>query len=137
MLQAVSFLPMFRGQMGAKIGNERIDKLVGADDKESSTLDGIYSTLTKDKSKAATMAVSFLNGNPAGRKALIDEGRRLVFLKGTDSHDYKFSSAVLEDYYSASPVWRDRYLASSLLLLPGSGDRDNNLVKRTRSALQA
>ena len=60
-----------------------------------------------------------------------------MFLKGDDAHDYKFSSAVLEDYYHASPAWRDRYLASSLLLLPGSADRDNDLVRRTRAALNA
>ncbi len=59
----------------------------------------------------------------------------LVFLKGDDAHDYKFSSAVLEDYYHVSPRYRDRYLASSLLLLPGASDKDNNLVKRTRAAL--
>ena len=60
-----------------------------------------------------------------------------MFLKGDDAHDYKFSSAVLEDYYHASPSYRERYLAASMLLLPGSGDRDNNLVKRTCAALQA
>ena len=60
-----------------------------------------------------------------------------MFLKGDDAHDYKFSSAVLEDYYNASPAWRERYLASSLLLLHGSSDRDNDLVPRTRAALDA
>ena len=60
-----------------------------------------------------------------------------MFLKGNDSHDYKYSSAALEDYYHASPSWRDRYLASSLFLLPSSGDRDNGLVQRTRAALGA
>ena len=60
-----------------------------------------------------------------------------MFLKGNDAHDYKFSSAVLEDYYHASPAWRDRFLAASLFLLPGSGDRDNDLVQRTRAALQS
>ena len=70
-------------------------------------------------------------------KALIAAARRLVFLKGDDAHDYKFSSAVLEDYYHASPAWRDRLLAASLMLLPSSGDRDNQLVRRTRAALDA
>ena len=63
--------------------------------------------------------------------------RRLIFSKGADSHDYKFSSAVLEDYYHASPAWRDRLLAASLMLLPSSGERDNQLVRRTRAALGA
>jgi hypothetical protein len=44
---------------------------------------------------------------------------------------------VLEDYYNVSPTWRDRYLAASLVLLPGSGDRDNSLVKRTHAAFEA
>jgi hypothetical protein len=42
---------------------------------------------------------------------------------------------VLEDYYSASPSFRERYLAASMLLLPGSSDKDNNLVKRIRAAI--
>ena len=32
--------------------------------------------------------------------------RRLIFTKGTDSHDYKFSSAALEDFYHVSPRWQ-------------------------------
>ena len=35
------------------------------------------------------------------------------------------------------PGWRDRLLAASLMLLPSSGDRDNQLVRRTRAALDA
>ena len=54
----------------------------------------------------------------------MDTARRLVFLKGNDAHDYKFSSAVLEDYEHVSPRWRNRYLATSLFYLPGSGAPD-------------
>jgi hypothetical protein len=68
---------------------------------------------------------------------LINTARRLIFLKGNNAHDYKFSSAVLEDYYHVSPAWRDRYLAASVFNLRGSGGPDNSLVQRTRAALQA
>jgi hypothetical protein len=61
----------------------------------------------------------------------------LVFLKGSDSHDYKFSSAVLEDYYHVSPAFRDRFLAANTYWLKGSSAKDNELVKRTRAALKA
>ena len=83
---------------------------------------------------AARKALAYLQ---AGHEpeSLIHAARRLVFLKGNDAHDYKFSSAVLEDYYHASPSYRERYLAASMLLLPGSSDKDNDLVKRTRAAL--
>jgi len=63
--------------------------------------------------------------------------RLLVFLKGDDAHDYKFSSAVLEDYYQVSPEWRELYLASNVFKLRNSQDRDNALVERTRAALNA
>ena len=70
-------------------------------------------------------------------KELIDAARVLVFLKGHDSHDYKFSSAVLEDYYHVSPAWRDRYLAASVFSLPGSASPDSPVARRTRAALKA
>jgi hypothetical protein len=63
--------------------------------------------------------------------------RRLIFSKGRDSHDYKFSSAALEDYYHLTPAWRARYAASSMFNLRGAGDRDNDLIRRTRAALNA
>ena len=69
-------------------------------------------------------------------KEFVDAARVLIFLKGRDAHDYKFSSAVLEDYQHVSPAWRDRYLAASVFNLRGSGDSNNDLVKRTRAALQ-
>ena len=70
-------------------------------------------------------------------KPIADAARRLIFLKGRDSHDYKFSSAVLEDYEFMAPQWRDGYLAASVFNLKGSGDKDNDLARRTRAALSA
>ena len=54
--------------------------------------------------------------------------------QGNNAHDYKFSSAVLEDYEQLSPPWRDRLLAASIFQLRGSGDEDNDLVTRVRAA---
>jgi hypothetical protein len=59
----------------------------------------------------------------------------MIYLKGTDSHDYKFSSAVLEDYFNLSPQVRDRFLAASVFWLKGSGAGDSPLVARTRAAI--
>ena len=94
----------------------------------------IFATLSRDRSAAASLVLGYLQagGDP---QALADAARRLIFLKGNNSHDYKFSSAVLEDYQHISPSWRDRYLASSVFSLRGSGDPDNELVGRIRAAL--
>ena len=71
---------------------------------------------------------------PAARN-LMAAGRRLIFTKGRDSHDYKFSSAALEDFYHVTPHWRPRFLATSMFNLKGAADRDNDLIRRTRAAL--
>jgi hypothetical protein len=67
--------------------------------------------------------------------AFAQAARRLIFLKGTNSHDYKYSSAVLEDYHAMTPKWRDRFLAASSFYFKGSSDPDNQLVSRIRAAL--
>ena len=71
--------------------------------------------------------------DPERAGEVIDAIRRRIFAKGRDAHHYKFSSAVLEDYYHVSPEWRGRLLACSPQYLPGGAD--NPLVGRIRGAL--
>jgi hypothetical protein len=137
MLQAASFLPMFRETMKArgKIAESQIDELRPLDAPTPPTVDDIYAELSRDKMQAARMALGLLKADPLNAKALTDKGRYLIFMKGTDSHDYKFSSAVMEDAEWIAPAWRDRFYAASLFWLKGSGSPDSPLVKRTRAAL--
>jgi hypothetical protein len=44
---------------------------------------------------------------------------------------------VLEDYDHLSPGWREPFLASSMFYLRGEKAADNDLVTRTREALNA
>jgi hypothetical protein len=134
-LQGASFLPLFRGAMTGrgKVGDARIDKLEPAD--PPADVAAVYDALTRDKGSAARLALGYLKSDEAGGKKLIDAGRRLIFLKGTDSHDYKFSSATMEDYAHVSPQLRDRFLAASLFWLKGSGAADAPIVNRIHKAL--
>ena len=101
-----------------------------------SAIEEIFADSSRDRMTAARKTLAYLQaGNDP--TLLIDAARRLVFMKGDDPHDYKFSSAALEDYFNSSPTSRARFLASSVLLLPKSADKDNSLVQRTRSALSA
>jgi hypothetical protein len=104
--------------------------------KDSSAIEEILADVSNYPMTAARKMLTYLRENQHPEK-LIGAARQLVFVKGTNSHDYKFSSAVLEDYYHVSPRWRDRYLAASTFNLCGSGAPDNDLVKRTHAALQA
>jgi len=140
LLQAAAFMPMFRGEVAARkenLSEEKIDSLEPIATKATGpqAVEEIFADLSKNKTTAARKVLGYLKADPDPRP-LTDAARRLIFRKGTDSHDYKFSSAVLEDYAHVSPAWRDRYLASSVFWLKGSGDRDTSLVQRTQAALK-
>ena len=136
LLQNVAFLRLFHLAMLARgsVGADRCEALqpVAVASDADRSLHEIFSDVDRDPAAAAGKVLAYLREFPA--EALIDEARRNVFLKGTDSHDYKFSSAVLEDYHALSPAWRDRYLAMAVFRLRGSIEPDNPLVERIRRA---
>ncbi|MDB5310062.1 MAG: hypothetical protein JWO38_4264 [Gemmataceae bacterium] len=137
LLQGAAFLPLFREAMTArgKLSDARIDALKPADESAGSDVGEVFAVVSKDKTAAAKLALTYVKGGPQRARELIDAGRLLVFLKGTDSHDYKFSAAVMEDYAHLSPAWRDQFLAASLFWLKGSAGPDAPVVKRTHAAL--
>ena len=141
LLQNAAFVPLFRQAAGVqdKPGAVRIDQFEPAEASKgdaSAAVADIFTDAGRDRLSAARKALAYLDqsGEP---QELMHAARRLVFLKGNDAHDYKFSSAVLEDYGHVSSHWRNRYLAASLFYLPGSGAPDNALVGRARAALSA
>lgn len=139
MLQAAAFLPMFRQAMSGrgKLADVRIDRLEKAEltGDPRQCVEEIFATLSKDRMLAARKTLALMDGDSRRFPPLVTAAERLIFSKGQDSHDYKFSSAALEDYYHVTSPWRARYAASSMFNLKGTGDRDNNLIERTRAAL--
>ncbi len=138
LVQSAALAPTFRGGSGGeelpeggirRLEPEPITAAKGAAAE-------IFATVSSDRRLASRKALAYLKG-AGSAKELIDSARLLVFLKGQDSHDYKFSSAVLEDYAHVSPEWRDHYLASCMGIFRGSADKDNALVDRTRAALKS
>lgn len=134
LLQNASFLPLFRDAMAGRggVSRQEIDQLAGTG---GGSLESILDDIGKDRARAASSLLGHLDsgGDPGD---FSDAARRLVFLKGNNAHDYKFSAAVLEDFHSLSPAWRNRYLAASTYNLRGSGAQDNRLVQRSRAALR-
>jgi len=140
LLQGAAFMPMFRGEIASRkenLSEEKIESLEPLVPKATGpqAVEEIFADLSNNKATAARKVLGYLKADPDPRP-LTDAARRLIFRKGTDSHDYKFSSAVLEDYAHVSREWRDRYLAASVYWLKGSGDRDSRLVQRTQAALK-
>jgi hypothetical protein len=136
LLQNAALLPLFRGNSPDK--GIHIDSLepVALKVHGPDAVAEIFADVSTDRLRAAGKMLAYLKESP-DPKPLADAARRLIFLKGTDSHDYKFSSAVLEDYQFMSPQWRDRYLAASVFNLKGANAADNELVQRVRAAIGA
>jgi hypothetical protein len=140
LLQNAAFVTMFRETMQDRGGirDVTIDQLSSSvGDHDNKPIDQIFVDLKKDPMLAARQVLTNLKQPSQSwtAKDFMHAARLLVFLKGSDAHDYKFSSAVLEDYYHVSPEWRGLYLASNVFKLRSSEDRDNTLVERTRAAL--
>jgi hypothetical protein len=135
LLQNAAFIPQFRGnpkQKGTAI--DRLEPLAPSKPGSEAVAE-ILADISRDRQTAARKVLAYAKDNPAP-KELLDAARLLIFFKGRDAHDYKFSSAVMEDYAAMSSPWRERYLAASVFNLKGSDAPENELVKRTRAALE-
>jgi hypothetical protein len=134
LVQNAAFLPLFRGQ--PKEDGTRLDELEPASGatQQADSVEEIFESISRNRLTASRQTLRWLQEHP-DPQPWAEAARRLIFLKGRDSHDYKFSSAVLEDYERIAPPWRNRVLAASVFNLRGSGESDNQLVARTRAAL--
>jgi len=140
LLQCAAFLTMFRSHIagGRPLpDNPRIDTLErqAVEGRGPAAIEEIFADAGRDRMRAARKTIALLETDRTQAEALSAAARRLIFTKGTDSHDYKFSSAILEDFYHATPAWRNRFLATGMFYLKGSGGADTDLLRRTRAAL--
>ena len=135
LLQNAAFLPLFRG--GARNEGVKINELTPSDEANGvKGLEEVFAAMSADHLEASRKLLGWLRqgGNTRDFSRL---ARRMIFQKGTNTHDYKYSSAVLEDYRAIGPGLRDRFLAASTFYLKGTEDPDNQVVERARAALSA
>ena len=129
LLQSAAFLPSFRGSARAGLELDQLEAADGAPGVEE-----IFADVETDSPSAARKLLAYFRSG-GERQAVADAARRLVLAKARGAHDYKYSSAVLEDVEHVSADWRDRYLAGALCCLKGSSAPDSELVDRIRGAL--
>ena len=143
LLQAAAFLPLFRQAMAGRgqVGTAQLDTLepAAAQDVAAQTpaaVQNIFDAISgNNRTAAARQTLALLAREPRATEQVMHVARRCIFTKGTDSHDYKFSSAVLEDFYHVAPALRNRFLAASMFWLRGSGGPDSPVLRRTQQAL--
>jgi hypothetical protein len=133
-LQNASFIGHFReSALGRdQLSQRNILELQPSEDKVTD-VESIFNQLGSDRDKASQSMLNYLN-NGGTPETVQQKARELVFLKGNDSHDYKYSSAIFEDYHFCSPQWRPRLLAASSHLLTPSTAPNNDLQDRIEEA---
>jgi hypothetical protein len=133
LLQNAAFLPLFRGAPGAGAAIDALEPVV-SNATGAAAIEEIFAEMGRDRLAASRRIVGFLqHGGDA--QALASAVRRLIFLKGTDSHDYKYSSALLEDAAALPAAARDRLLAAGAFWFKGTADPDTALAVRARAAI--
>ena len=134
LLQNAAFLGHFRESAVSrgKLADRLITDLQPHD--QPTDLESAIAAIGSDGGQSSQRILGYLQGggDPA---ALMRQARQLIFYKGNDSHDYKYSSALLEDYYPRSPKWRDKILAAGSHLLTGENASDTSLPERVAAAL--
>ena len=135
LLQAASWIPLFRES--TRSGGNFPDR-PHIDEFEPDTapvkLEAIFAGLHLNRPQAAaqTLAYAQAGGSPT---TFFDAARHLIFTKGTDAHDFKFSASAFEDFAHATPEFRPQLLAASVYYLRGAQEADSPLLQRTREAL--
>ena len=93
-----------RRWVARKAGDARIDQLepIATSEGDTGAVEEIFAEASRDRTTAARKVLAYLQAG-ADPRTLMRRGAAGV-PQGDDAHDYKFSSAVLEDYYNASPT---------------------------------
>jgi hypothetical protein len=136
LLQAVGWQPLYRDRNKATKPVE-IDTLNTADQITAGdeAIGEIFATISDNRSQAAAKTLAYL-GHGGSTNRLFDAARRMIFHKGTDSHDYKYGAAVWEECLAVGdPRWHAPLAAAAMFNLPGAKTKDSQLMIRAREAV--
>lgn len=135
LLQNASFLAHFADAAKGRgnLADIKIDSFAANQGESISGVDEVFAAMSKNRAGAAE-SIYRLAQDPATAHEIVRTARHLVFLKGNDAHDYKFSSAALEDFELISPKWRAQYLAGCSYLFRTASDKPGALAARVLNA---
>jgi hypothetical protein len=136
LLQNCAFVSLLRdaAKDRDKLRDIKIDTLASDAGSTPAELGTVFQNLGRDRDLASRQVYIYLQRSNSPND-FFASARNYVFSKGNDSHDYKFSSAILEDYSNVSPAYRNLYLSGCAQLLHGDSAPDTKLFQRVRGLL--
>ena len=138
LLQGVGWLGQFRDFMVTKpqgLGTQEIVSIATTKSPTGKDTVGEILELVGKDSKGAAQRAMGLAGNDQAVQSFRREAYRLILQKATDAHDFKYATAVFEDYGRVSPTFRPHQLATAVYHLKGKSMDDSPVMTRTREVL--
>ena len=136
LLQAASWITKYREDIDEYSVDRlvRIDEMEPEEESEERGPEQIFGTLGENRRAALGQTLAYAQSG-GSVDSFMDVGRRLIFQKGTNAHDYKFSAAAFEGFNHVSSEWRPHLMASSLYNLKASSDKDSLLSESIGRAI--
>ncbi len=139
LLQNASLLPMFRDAAAARgtLREAPIEQLESTRPPGTSevAIREVFEAVGDNRRRAAEKLLGYLDADRP-LEPLLAKTRELLSHKSGGVHDYKFTSAALEDFQHVSRPWRNRYLACGAMHFCGPGAPDSPIVSRARAVLR-
>jgi hypothetical protein len=136
LLQAVGWMPLYRNRARPP-ETLAIDALepIRPEGSGEEAVGDIFATVNSSRADAARKTIGYL-ADGGSSDAIFAAARRMIFHKGTDSHDYKYGAAAWEEFLLASdPKWQAPLTAAIMSHLPGASTPESPLMKRAREAV--
>lgn len=138
LLQAAGWLPLYRARSKnpSAIHLDAIEP-IAPEGPSSDVAARIFDEISRDRKKAAAMAVGYLHkgGHVDDVFAL---ARRMIFHKGNESHQYKYGAALWEEVRLATdPKWQTALTAAAMSYVPAANAPDSPLMNRAREAARS
>jgi hypothetical protein len=134
MLQAASLVANIRAHSSRARRKTRIEDYEAADPVVN--LQEVFVSMGDSRIEAVSGALSFLDDG-GDAEALIGTIRYYTLDRASNSHDFKYSEAVIKNYRYMRGPWKNRYLATAMLSVNGPHNRHNRIVNEGRELLSA
>jgi hypothetical protein len=136
LLQASGWPSLYRDRVKPK-SEFKIDAIaaINPETKGEEAIGEIFATIGSNREHAAQKLVGYL-ASGGSTDAYFRAARKAIFVKGRDSHDYKFGAASWEEHLLASdPRFGAPLAAASIFNLPAASTPESPLMIKARQAV--
>jgi len=131
LLQTASLLALFRENIGTvrrQVSLESLEPLA------CNQIDECFTVMNEGRYRAVRMALGYLQQG-GSEEALVETVRRYTVYYTGNSHDYKYTEAILEDHRNMTSPWRLQHLSTVMLWANGPHQPLNPVIEQAQAMI--